>query len=130
MDTLTRKHVFIVEDSDALRARLVEMIGGMDGVSVVGAAASRDAAVVGIALAHPDYVVLDFQIKGGTGADVLRAVRDAVPQTVFIILTNHTEMQFRRTCMEAGANAFFDKTTEFHKVMDMIAGTPSISLPH
>ncbi len=116
------KNVFVVEDSLAVRARLVEMLNDIEGVNVVGEAGTPMDAVAGILRTLPQYVLLDFQLEGGTGADVLRNVRYQVPGTVFIVLTNHAQPQFRRVCMEAGADAFFDKSSEIEKVKDVLAG--------
>lgn len=116
------KNIFVVEDSPAVRARLVEWLGAIDGAHVVGEAGTPAEAVSGILRARPDFVVLDFQLDGGTGADVLHAIRTQTPRTVFIVVTNHMQPQFRRVCMEAGANAFFDKSTELGKVREMISG--------
>jgi DNA-binding NarL/FixJ family response regulator len=116
------KSVFIVEDSIPVRERLVELIGDIDGVEIVGEAGTPAAAVSGILRTRPKYVVLDFQLDGGNGMDVLRAIRPQLPQTVFIVLTNYSQPQFRQTCMAAGATAFLDKSTEFAKVKEVIAG--------
>ncbi len=120
------KNVFIVEDSVPVRARLVEQLYQIPGVKVVGEAATPADAVAGILKTRPDYVVLDFQLEGGTGVDVLRALRRQVPNSVFIVLTNHPQAQFRRICREAGADAFFDKSSEFAKVGEVIAGAPPV----
>lgn len=117
----TSKRVFIVEDSIPVRARLVELLGEIDGVDVVGEAATPAAAVSGILRTHAQYVVLDFQLNGGTGMEVLRAIRPQLPETVFIVLTNYSQPQFRQTCLAAGATAFLDKSTEFGKVREVIA---------
>jgi len=69
----------------------------------------------------PDYVVLDYQLEGGTAVDVLRAVCPQLPETVFVVLTNHANSQYRRACMQAGATHFFDKSLEFGKVKDVVA---------
>lgn len=123
METQTAtKKVFIVEDSAPVRARLVEQVYQINGVDVVGQAATPADAIAGICATHPDYVVLDFQLEGGTGVDVLRAVRLQVPNAVVIVLTNHPQPQFRRLCMYAGADAFLDKSTEFGKVTEVISG--------
>jgi len=116
------KNVFVVDDSLPLRARLVEMLNEIDGVNVVGEAGTPTDAVAGILRTLPHYVVLDFQLERGTGADVLRTIRSQVPGTVFIVLTNHAQPQVRKVCMQAGANAFFDKSSELNKVKDLIAG--------
>lgn len=121
MFTKTRTKVFIVEDAPAIRDRLIEMLGDVDGVAVVGDAATPKAAVAGILQTHPDYVVLDYQLEGGTAVDVLGAIHPQAPETVFVVLTNHAHSQYRRVCLEAGATHFFDKSLQFGKVKDVIA---------
>ena len=56
--------------------------------------------------------MLDYQLDGGTGLDVLRAVHPQAPEIVFIVLTNHAKPQYRRVCLDAGASDFFDKSPE------------------
>lgn len=122
MTTPCRSKVFIVEDSAPIRKRLGELLGEIEGVDVVGEAESPSAAIAGILSTSPNWVVLDFQLLGGTGVDVLRAVRPKAPEINFIVLTNHPTAQYRRTCIDSGAGWFFDKSTEFGKIKDVIAG--------
>ncbi len=113
--------VYIVEDSAPVRARLSESLDALDGVRVVGEAETPFEAVQGILAAQPNCVVLDFQLLGGTGVEVLKQVCPLAPDIAFIVLTNHPNPQYRRICMDAGARHFFDKSTEFHRVKDVIA---------
>lgn len=122
---VTTRSVFIVEDSALVRARLVEWVGAMAGTDVIGEAGTPADAITGILRTRPDFVVLDFQLDSGTGADVLRAIRSELPATVFIVLTNHALPQFRRACMEAGADAFLDKSSEIARVREIIEGAAS-----
>ena len=115
-------NVFIVEDSASIRERLVAMLGGIEGVTVVGQAETPGEALEGILRTRPDSVVLDIHLVGGTGIEVLRQAHLQTPDTVFIVLTNHPDPQYRRICMEAGAAYFFDKSSEIAKVRDVIAG--------
>jgi len=69
----TRTNVFIVEDSAPIRERLTGLLNGIGGVSVVGEAATPQSAVEGILRTRPDSVVLDIQLMGGTGIEVLRS---------------------------------------------------------
>jgi two-component system response regulator DevR len=120
MSTGPRTKVFIVEDAPAIRDRLIEMLGELDGIAVVGDAATPKAAIAGILQTHPDYVVLDYQLEGGTAVDVLGAIHPQAPKIAFVVLTNHANSQYRRVCLEAGAAFFFDKSLEFGRVMDVI----------
>ena len=101
------------------------MLGAVEGVSIVGEAESPAAAIDGILRTQPDSVVLDMHLTGGTGIEVLRKVCPVAPHIVFIMLTNHPEPQYRKVCLQSGATHFLDKSTEFDKVMDVIAGLHS-----
>ena len=57
METRCSGRVFIVEDSASIRSRLVELVGEIDGVCVVGEAETPDAAVAGIRQTQPHCVV-------------------------------------------------------------------------
>ncbi len=113
--------VYIVEDSDSIRARLIDMLREVVGVNVVGEAASADIAVAGILRTKPDAVVLDIQLAGSSGLDVLRQVHRLSPGIMFIVLTNYPNPQYRRTCMQEGASYFLDKTSEFSKVAILLS---------
>jgi DNA-binding NarL/FixJ family response regulator len=114
--------VFIAEDSAEVRRYIFDLIEDVEGARVVGEAESAEAAVAGIIRTEPDCVVLDFQLAGGTALDVLRAVHPRAPQITFIVLTNFANPQYRRACIAAGATCFFDKSSEFLRVRDVIAG--------
>jgi DNA-binding NarL/FixJ family response regulator len=121
MQTQRPTQVFIVDDSTSIRLRLNEMLRCMSDVAVVGEAGSATAAVDGILRTHPDSVLLDLNLMGKSGIDVLRAIHPQAPDIVFIVLTNHSEPQYRRACARAGARYFLDKSTEFDRVREVIA---------
>jgi CRP/FNR family transcriptional regulator, anaerobic regulatory protein len=124
-----RTKVFIVEDSECIRERLIGLLAGMQGVSVVGEAATPRDAVEGILRTRPNLAVLDIHLTGGSGIDVLRKVHPQAPEVNFVVLTNHPNPQYRRACMELGASHFLDKTAEFAKVEEIIAGLGAPSAP-
>ena len=116
----SRTEIFIVDDLPSMRDRLTELVGELPDVEVVGSAGTPADAIAGILATHPACVLLDYQLIGGTGVDVLRAVHARSPETVFVVLTNHPDPQYRRACMAAGADHFFDKSTEFDRIGDVI----------
>ena len=121
METTQNTRVYIVEDSAPIRARLAEMISVMERVSVVGEAGNAREAVAGILRVRPDSVLLDLNLMGRTGIDVMRSVHPKAPEIVFVVLTNHAEPQYRRAATEAGAAYFLDKSNEFDRVREVIA---------
>ncbi len=111
---------FLVEDSEAIRERLVALLSGTRSITVVGEADTPQRAVEGILRTRPDSVVLDIHLSGGSGLEVLKAVRSRAPGTVFIVLTNHPDSQYRRVFADAGASAFLDKSTQFNLIAETI----------
>ena len=43
-----------------------------------------------------------------------------MPHVIVIMLTNHSGPEYRRACLDAGANFFLDKTNEFQKIPDIL----------
>ena len=121
MQNAAPTQVFIVDDSPAIRTRLVEMLARSSDVSVVGEAANALEAIAAILRLRPHSVLLDLNLLGRTGLDVLKEVRAIAPEVVFIVLTNHAEPQYRRACSAAGARYFLDKSREFGRVPEVLA---------
>ena len=113
---------YIVDDSDPIRQRLVSVLEAIDNVSVVGQARNATEAIAGIRVARPDFVLLDLHLERGSrsGIDVLNTVHRELPAVTFIVLTNHSEPQYRLACARAGATHFLDKSTEFDDVRTIV----------
>ncbi len=114
-------NVFLVEDSPLLRERLQALLAAIPGARTVGHAEGAAEAIEKIVAAPPDVVVLDLNLKQGSGFDVLRAVAQAAPAVGFYILTNHPIEAFRRLAQQLGAQGFFDKSSEFQQLRDVLA---------
>src|SRR5512140_558125 len=112
--------VFLVEDSLAIRARLAATIRGVTGAELVGEAGTVGAAIDGIRSTHPGAVILDLQLEDGSGLEVLRAVYPSAPALHVAVLTNYATDQHRRACMDAGAEFFLDKSSDFPRIREIV----------
>ena len=108
--------VFLVDDSLVLRQRLKRMIADVDHVQVIGEAGDAQEALDAILKLKPDVVLLDIHLLNGSGIDVLHSLKKTKPAPAVIILTNYPYPQYRTKCMEAGADFFFVKSTEFDRI--------------
>lgn len=62
--------------------------------------------------AHPEMVILDISLPDGSGLNLLDEFRQEAnntPPASIFVLTNHASPEFRKRCLAAGANEFFDK---------------------
>jgi len=108
--------VFIADDSGAVVERLGDLLEEVPGAQLVGKASDVPEAILRIKKIKPDVLILDLQMPGGTGLDVLRAVRKEHPYLFVLICTNYPYSQYRQECVSAGANIFLDKSSEFEKI--------------
>jgi len=114
--------VFIADDSIPVVERLADLLEDVPGAQLVGQAGNVPEAVRCIQKVKPDALILDLQMPGGSGLDVLRAIRTEHPRLFVLICTNYPYPQFREKCLNAGANVFLDKSTEFEKIPDILRG--------
>jgi len=126
--------VYLVEDSLAIRARLAATIRGIEGAELVGEAGKVGEAIDGIRSTHPGALILDLQLEDGSGLEVLRAVRPASLALHVAVLTNYATDQHRRACIDAGAEYFLDKSSDFPRIREIVQGwtapTDSAAVSH
>jgi len=115
---MRRLRVFVVEDSEVIRSRLVAMLTELRGVVVAGEAGSVADAVAHIAarLPPPDAVLVDLRLPDGDGFEVIRAVKALTPPPAVVVLTSYAYPQLRTRGFAAGADWFLDKATEFPRI--------------
>ena len=114
------RSVFIVDDSAVVRERLIQLIAEIPGVQVVGQAEIAFEAIAAIRRLKPAFVVLDISMPGGSGMYVLETIKREQPAPEVIMLTNFASEQYRQKCLQLGADYFFDKSTEFGKVLEIL----------
>lgn len=119
-DTKVIMRIFIADDSAIVRERLIEMLSGLKDVEVIGQAGGGVEALNSIRELKPDVAILDIQMPGGSGIDVLKNIKKEEPALLVIMFTNYPYPEYRKQCMVAGADFFFDKSTEFDKVMKVL----------
>lgn len=115
--------VFIADDSQPIADMLTELLSEPGRVEVVGVADTDAKTMESIHRLHPDVVILDLQLRSGSGTDVIRAVRaDPGLASVRLLMTsNHTSPQLKAGCLELGADAYFDKVKELAELAAKIA---------
>ncbi len=111
--------VLIVDDSEILRDRLIAMLSEIVEPENISQAKDVPDAINSFRKLNPDVVILDIRMPGGSGIDVLKEIKGNRRPPVAIILTNYPYAQYREKCIEAGADFFFDKSTEFDKVTEV-----------
>ncbi len=132
--------VLIVEDEPLARRGLRRSLATMPGFELAGEACDGPEAVGAILGLHPDLVLLDVQIPGFDGFEVLARVRDThVPGVVFVsaydhyalrafdahavdyLLKPYTEERFREALDRARARLEHPDPAHLEKLLGMVA---------
>jgi CheY-like chemotaxis protein len=114
--------VLIVEDLPRVQALLCELIDEPGRFAVAGMAETEADALRQFAQLQPDAVVIDLNLRSGTGLGVITALRKDRPavRPLLIVLTNHALPVLEAACLNAGADYFLDKSRDFHKVRTLL----------
>jgi CheY-like chemotaxis protein len=113
--------VLVVDDSPAIRVRLMTLLGEVDGLDLFEASGA-DEALLSLATQAVDVVLLDLHMPGRTGLEVLPSIKARVPSPLVIVLTGHPTDHHERLCLAMGADYFFDKSKDFARVLELLDG--------
>lgn len=108
--------ILIADDSEVFVQRLKSSLAEVTGLEIVGTVDNGLDATLEIRKAKPDVVILDIHMPGASGMEVLEWLKKDQFQPIVIVLSNYSDRQYRRKCLEKGARFFFDKANDFHKV--------------
>ncbi len=112
--------VFIADDSFIVREHLVTLLGELVGIEIVGQAENVAEAISAIRNLQPDVVILDIWMPGGNGIDVLHNIKQNGVGPMVIMLTNYPYPAYRQKSLQAGADFFLDKSTEFDQLPALV----------
>ena len=112
--------VLVVDDAAAIRSRLRTLFADVRGIESVLEASNLAEARQLLAEQTPDVVVLDLQLRTGNGLELLRDLKLERSEIRVIVLTNNATDHYRRSCTALGADYFFDKSTQFEAVLQVL----------
>jgi len=118
--------ILLVEDSPLLRSRLESMLSQYGAFKVTGLASAEAEAVEKLDTVPYDVIVVDVELRPGSGIGVIRAARARNRDkgdgnhVWIIVLTNYDLPTVRERCMAAGADHFLDKMREIDQLMPIL----------
>ncbi|MGF6534572.1 MULTISPECIES: response regulator [Paraburkholderia] len=114
--------VLLIEDSALIRRSIVEAIDASGMLHVAAFADTSDEAIALLTGESFDAVIIDLQLKHGSGVPVLAYLQreGLIDRTFAAVLTNHALPAYRERCLQYGVRHFFDKSFEFDRVIDAL----------
>jgi two-component system, NarL family, response regulator DevR len=112
--------VMIIDDHEVVRRGIAEVVDRSEGMAVVAEAGSVAEAVRRAAVVRPQIMLVDLQLPDGTGIDVLRTVRESLPETRAVVLTSFDDDDALAAALEVGAAAYLLKTVHGAEIAEVI----------
>jgi DNA-binding NarL/FixJ family response regulator len=100
----------IIDDHDIFRFGLKTILNDDRDLKLVFEASNGDGIEEMIQIKNPDVLVMDFQMPGRSGLEILKEIRKKNETLKVIVLSMHHEEQRILQMMESGANGYLLKT--------------------
>lgn len=104
--------VIIADDQASVREGLVLLLGGLDGIEVVGAAADGEQAIAQVAEHHPDAILLDLNMPVLDGIGATRRLVAEHPGVAIVVLTTYVDDTNVLEALKAGARSYLTKDAD------------------
>lgn len=112
--------VLVADDEALLRDALEAILSLQDDLEVVAVAASGPEAIAQIDRYAPDVALVDLQMPGADGIEVIEAVERSTPSTRCVVLTSHARPGHLKRALAAGARGFLPKTASARVLTDVV----------
>jgi len=113
-------NVLIVDDHPLMRRGISQLLSFEDEFNVVAEASNGADAVAMACKDEPDMILLDLNMKGMSGLDTLKVLRDEGVTSTVIVLTVSDSSQDIRTLINAGADGYLLKDTEPDELIELL----------
>ncbi len=113
--------IMIVDDNVNFVNRMTGLLENLDGINTINVAGDYDSAVRLLTEQTPDFLLLDINLPGKNGMEILKVIKNRNLECEVIMITNHADEYYRNQCKKLGAKHFLDKSSEFGLVTQIIS---------
>ncbi len=115
-----RTTVFLVDDHPIVRRGFQLLLRLEQDLKVCGEAASGPEALQKILALKPDVAIVDLSLKSSSGLELIKQLRELVPQLQILVFTMQSEAIYAERALRAGANGYLTKEEGAEKAIEAI----------
>jgi DNA-binding NarL/FixJ family response regulator len=123
----TKLDILIVDDNLLFTERMISMLDDVTDIRYINVASDYNEAFKFVNEETPDLVLLDINLPGKNGIELLRKIREVSTTCQVIMITNHADDYYRQLCTSIGADHFLDKSNDFASVPEIISRMTNMS---
>lgn len=122
------RHILLVEDHGPMREAVAELLEADDQLDVLAAVETAEEALELLGRERPDLAVVDLNLPGMHGLELVAELERRVPGVPVIVLSSHSSERYGPVARDAGARAYIEKirtTTDLVKTVRAILDLPT-----
>jgi DNA-binding NarL/FixJ family response regulator len=123
--------ILIADDNEMVRCGVRGLLSCDAALEVCGEATNGTEALRTARELLPDLILLDISMPGKDGLETTHLLRQALPKTKILIMSQHDPVQFSPSALKAGAHAYVDKSrlgTDLLPAIESVARTSAAEL--
>ena len=118
---MPRKILLVVDNSLLIIERLISILKEVKAVEKILTATDYAAAVKILRENKTDIVLLDIQLPGKNGIELLKFIVKTYPAVKVVMLSNLVSEYYQKLCKKIGAADFIDKSKDFDLIPEVVA---------
>ncbi|WP_446666349.1 response regulator [Flexivirga sp. B27] len=112
--------IFLLDDHEVVRRGIRDLLSAEPDFTVVGEAGTAADALREIVISRPDVALLDVRLPDGSGIDVCRDARSALPTMRALIFTSYNDARALQAAVLAGASGYLLKDIKGPSLTDAV----------
>jgi len=112
--------VLVADDHAVVRRGLRQILSETEDILVEGEASTLDQVRALVSEKRYDVLILDVNMPGGTGIDLLAELRRENPKAKVLVLTVYSEQEYAVRAIRAGAAGFLSKESAPEKLIEAV----------
>jgi DNA-binding NarL/FixJ family response regulator len=112
--------VAVIEDIPNYRNALEVLLNGSEGFECIAAFENAEIACKELPALQPDIALVDINLPGMNGIELISFIRTASPSTLYMMCTAYDEDEKVFKALEAGAHGYILKSTSPDKLLEAI----------
>jgi two-component system, NarL family, response regulator NreC len=101
--------ILVADDNELVRRGISSLLAKHADYEVCGQAADSGDTIRKASELRPNLILLDVSMPGTSGLEIVRVLKNDLPQTKILIISQHDPEQMRLRSREAGADGSVDK---------------------
>ena len=116
----TKAKVLIVDDHPVVREGLAMHLATQPDLEVCGEAEDLPGAMMLLASAQPDVAIIDISLKGSSGIELIRRIKDRGHAVRILVWSMYPENLYAERALRAGARGYLNKSQATRHVLDAV----------